>query len=114
MAKQHTDEETADVLNREGLCSGTGQPFTYEQVTRLRIAKQIPGYYDHLKEAGMVTCEEVMAATGVGEGTLRQWRRAGLLRAIRYSRKRWLYEFPSQEILSQHPKRQKAKRRTGN
>lgn len=114
LAKQHTDEEIADVLNREGLCSGTGQPFTYEQVTRLRIAKQIPGYYDHLKEAGMVTCEEIMAATGVGEGTLRQWRRAGLLRAIRYSRKRWLYEFPSQEILSQHPKRRKAQRRTGN
>jgi DNA invertase Pin-like site-specific DNA recombinase len=114
LTKQHTDEEIAEILNREGRCSGTGQPFTYEQVSRLRIAKQIPGYYDHLREAGMVTCEEIMATTGVGEGTIRQWRRAGLLRAIRYSRKRWLYEFPSQEILSQHPKRRKPQPQTDN
>jgi DNA invertase Pin-like site-specific DNA recombinase len=114
LAKQHTDEEIAGFLNREGLCSGTGQPFTYEQITRLRVAKQIPGYYDHLREAGMVTCEEIMARTGVGECTIRQWRQAGLLRAIRYSRKRWLYDFPSQEILSQHPKRRPAKRPADN
>jgi len=114
LAEQHTDEQIAEILNREGLHSGTGQTFTYEDVIRLRIAKRIPGYYDHLRQAGMVTCKEIMARTGVGECTIREWRRSGLLRAIRYSRKRWLYEFPGQEILSQHPIRRTARPRTDN
>lgn len=114
LAEQHTDEQIAEILNREGLHSGTGQTFTYEDVTRLRIAKRIPGYYDHLRRAGMVTCKEIMARTGVGECTIREWRGSGLLRAIRYSRKRWLYEFPGQEILSQHPIRRTARPRTDN
>ena len=114
LAEQHTDEQIAEILNREELRSGTGLTFTYEHVTRLRIAKRIPGYYDHLRRAGMVTCKEIMARTGVGEQTVRKWRRSGLLRAIRYSRKRWLYDFPGQEILSQHPKRRPARSRTDN
>ena len=114
LAEQHTDEQIAEILNREGLRSGTGLPFTDESVTRLRIAKRIPGYYDHLRRAGMVTSKEIRARTGVGECTIREWRRSGLLRAIRYSRKRWLYDFPGQEILSQHPKRRHARPRTDN
>ena len=114
LAKEYTDEKIAEILNREGLHSNTVQTFTYEHIARLRIAKGIPGYYDHLRRAGMVTCKEIMARTGVGEETVRKWRRSGLMRAIRYSRKRWLYEFPGQEILSQHPKRRPAKRRTNN
>ena len=31
LAEQHTDEQIAEILNREGLCSGTGLTFTYEQ-----------------------------------------------------------------------------------
>jgi DNA invertase Pin-like site-specific DNA recombinase len=114
LAEQHTDEQIAEILNREGLCSGTGLTFTYEHITCLRIAKRIPGYYDHLRRAGMVTCKEIMARTGVGEETVRKWRRSDLLRAIRYSRKRWLYDFPGQEILSQHPKRRPARPRADN
>jgi DNA invertase Pin-like site-specific DNA recombinase len=111
LAKEHTDEQIAEILNREGLHSNTVQTFTYEHIARLRIAKRIPGYYDHLRRAGMVTCKEITARTGVGEMTVRKWRRSGLLRAVRYSRKRWLYEFPGQEILSKHPKRRPARRR---
>jgi DNA invertase Pin-like site-specific DNA recombinase len=113
LAAHHTDEQIAEILDREGLRSGTGLTYTRDHVQHLRIAKQIPSYYDHLRRAGMVTCKEIMAKTGVGEDTVRKWRRSGLLRAIRCDRKRWLYEFPNQEILSQHPKRRPARRRTG-
>ena len=110
LAKQHSDEQIAEILNREKLCSGTGLTFTYVSVARLRVAKRIPSYYDHLRQAGMLTCEELMTRTGVGRPTICKWRRAGVLRAIRYSRNRWLYDFPDQEILSQHRKRRPAKR----
>ena len=110
LAKQNSDEQIAEILNREKLPSGSGLPFNWIRVAHLRVAKRIPGYYDHLRQAGMVTCEEIMKKTGVGRGTICKWRRAGVLRAIRYSRKRWLYDFPSPEILSQHRKRRPAKR----
>jgi len=109
LAKHHSDEQVAEILNRDQLCSGTGLTFTYVRVARLRVAKRIPSYYDHLRQAGMLTCEEIMKRTGVGRPTICKWRRAGVLRAIRYSRKRWLYDFPGQEILSQHRKRRPAK-----
>jgi len=114
LAEQHTDEQIAETLNREGLCSGTGLTFTREHVNRLRMDKQIPGYYDHLRRQGMVTCAEIMAKTGVSESTVRKWRRSGLLRAVRCDRKHWLYEYPDQEILSQHPKRRSPRRRIDN
>jgi hypothetical protein len=98
-AKAHTDEQIANRLNREGKRSGTGKPFTWETVYRLRCAKGMAGLYEHLHEAGMRSTEEITAQTGVAESTLRKWRKAGYIHAIRCDRKHWLYEFPTPQVL---------------
>jgi hypothetical protein len=98
-AVQHTDEEIAERLNREGMQTGTGQPFTYEAVSRLRRENGIDGLKEHLRQAGMRTTEEITQQTGIAENTLREWRKAGYLRAIRCDRKQWLYEPPTPRVL---------------
>jgi DNA invertase Pin-like site-specific DNA recombinase len=98
-AKQQTDEEIAARLNAQGKRTGAGRPFTYENVQRLRREKGIPGFKDYLRQAGMRSAEEITEQTGITESTLREWRRAGYLRAVRCDRKHWLYEFPNPKIL---------------
>jgi hypothetical protein len=98
-AEQHTDEEIAERLNREGMRTGAGLPFTHETVSRLRHAKGITGRKEHLRQAGMRTTEEITQQTGIAESTLRKWRKAGYLQAIRCDRKHWLYEFPTPQVL---------------
>ena len=79
--------------------TGTGRPFTYETVSRLRREKGIDGLKEHLRRAGMRTTEEITQRTGIAETTLREWRKAGHLRAIHCDRKHWLYEFPTPQVL---------------
>ena len=49
--KQHSDEQIAEILNREQLCSGTGLIFTYLRVARLRVAKRIPSAFRFFSSA---------------------------------------------------------------
>jgi hypothetical protein len=79
--------------------TGTGQPFTYEAVGRLRRDKGIDGLKEYLRQAGMPTTAGITQQTGIAESTLREWRKAGYLRAIRCDRKQWLYEFPTPQVL---------------
>jgi hypothetical protein len=98
-AEQYTDEEIASRLNQEGMRTGVGLPFTDETVNRLRRAKGIAGLKEHLHRAGMRTTEEITQQTGIAESTLRKWRKAGFLKAVRCDHKHWLYEFPSRQVL---------------
>jgi DNA invertase Pin-like site-specific DNA recombinase len=108
LAEQNTDEQIAEILKREDISTGTGLPFTRERVQHLRIAKQIPGYYEHLRRSGMMTSREITAKTGISESTLRDWRRKGLLQAIRCDRKHWLYRPPTNELCRRAAKKRHA------
>ena len=108
LARDHTDDQIAEILNERGVRTGTGRPFTGERVDFLRRSRGIPGYYEHLRRAGRVTGEEIMTRTGISEGALRRLRRSGLVRAIRCDRKHWLYENPSEDLLAQHTRQRRS------
>jgi hypothetical protein len=98
-AATQTDEEIAVRLNAEGKRTGSNLMFTYENVHRLRKEKKIAGFGEHLRQTGMRTTKEITRATGIAESTLRQWRQAGYLRAVRVDHKHWLYEVPTAKVL---------------
>jgi DNA invertase Pin-like site-specific DNA recombinase len=107
LAEQHADEQIAEILTGEGLATGTGLAFTRERVQRLRIAKKIPGYHQHLRQSGMMTSREITAKTGIAYSTLCDWRRKGLLKAIHCDRKHWLYELPSNKLRQRATKKRR-------
>jgi DNA invertase Pin-like site-specific DNA recombinase len=107
LARDHTDDQIAEILNERGIRTGTGRPFTGGRVDFLRRSRRIPGYYEHLRRAGLVTGEEIRTRTGISEGALRRLRRAGLVHAVRCDRKHWLYENPSEDLLSQYTKQRR-------
>jgi DNA invertase Pin-like site-specific DNA recombinase len=93
-----TDTEVATRLNQDGFKSGKERSFTTRLVARLRRQFQLKSRYDRLREAGMLTEEEIAEALGVHFSTVRHWRNHGLLLAHPYNAKNeCLYEPPGDD-----------------
>jgi DNA invertase Pin-like site-specific DNA recombinase len=90
---EKTDEETALQLNKHGYKAGTGCAFTRLIVAKIRINYKLKSHFTRLREAGMLTESEIAEELGICTGTVKIWRRHGLLRARRYNEKNeYLYE----------------------
>jgi DNA invertase Pin-like site-specific DNA recombinase len=99
-----TDREIAARLNRDGFRSGKGRPFRTRTVTRLRRQCHLKSRYDRLREAGMLTEDEIATALGIHFSTVRAWRNHGLLLAHPYNAKNeCLYEPPGPDRPMKHP-----------
>jgi DNA invertase Pin-like site-specific DNA recombinase len=98
LLEQHTDANIALELNRLGLRSGMGGAFTRLIVMKIRLNYGLKDRYDRLREAGMLSQEELARALGICTSTVRRWHAHGLLRAHAYNDKnQCLYEPVGQE-----------------
>jgi DNA invertase Pin-like site-specific DNA recombinase len=75
----HTDAETAALLNHAGHRTGTSQQFTAPSVTSLRYDHNLPSHRDRLRARGLLTIGEIAQQLGVHPTTIRHWHTAGLL-----------------------------------
>jgi DNA invertase Pin-like site-specific DNA recombinase len=76
---EHTDAETAHLLNTAGHRSGEGKPFTASIVLDLRHAHRLPSHHQRLRAKGLLTIDEFAERVGVHPGTIKHWQRAGLV-----------------------------------
>jgi len=94
----HTHQEISAFLNERGLRSGKDQTFTTRYIARLQRNYKLKPRYDRLREAGMLTAQEIAQALGVNPKTIRIWRTHGLLQAHAYTDKGdYLYEPPGKD-----------------
>ena len=75
----HTDAQTAELLNQAGRTTGTGQPFTALSVLRLRQDHRLPSHRQRLRARGLLTPAEMAQRLGVHTSTIKNWHAAGLL-----------------------------------
>ena len=72
-------------------------------ITRIRKNYGLKSRYDRLRDAGMLTVDEMGVRLGVSAQTVKTWRCAGLLRAHRYSDKNeFLFEPPGDDAPVKH------------
>ena len=91
----HNYGEIASILNQRGLRSGVGLAFDSVSVGVVRRAYRLKTRYDRLRERGLLTLAEIAKILGVCKDTVKQWRRAGLLRGYAYNDiHQCLYENP--------------------
>jgi hypothetical protein len=91
----HPYPEIAAKLNEEGSHSGEGLPFTARIVARIQRSYGLASRYDRLRQAGMLTVEEIAKVLGVHPQSVTKWNRAGLLRGHAFNGKNdCLYEPP--------------------
>jgi len=90
-----TYPEVAAELNRLGLQSGEGKPFTARIVARLQRSYGLTSRYDRLRKAGMLTVEEMAAILDIHPQRVKIWNRHGLIRGHAYNGNNdCLYEHP--------------------
>lgn len=108
----HTVGQIAPLLNRRGLRSGEGLPFTANIVARLCRSYQLTSRYDRLRAAGKLTKSELAERLGVSTATIKTWRRHGLLRGHPYNDKpQCLYDPPDHAAPAKRQGRKLAERR---
>jgi hypothetical protein len=94
----HTEAEIASILNDRGHVSGEGKRFRARIVARLRRDYHMKKRYDRLRDAGMLTVDEMADLLGISTATVKVWRSHGLLRAHAYTDKNeCLYEHPGKD-----------------
>ncbi len=99
MALTKTNSEIAKELNQQQLRSGTGLSFTGRRVKVLRRDHDISGPYEHLREQGFLTAEELADRIGVHSDTVKKWGRKGILKSKSYNDRRMaLYEDPGENL----------------
>jgi len=90
---EHTDGQIALLLNEQGQRSGKDRPFTRLLVGQIRRGYHLKDRYQRLREAGMLTQQEMAEHLGISAATVHDWRRSGLLNAHACNDKnQYLYE----------------------
>ena len=95
LIEHYTDRQIAVILNERGLRSGENKSFHGRLVARIRRTHGLKPRYDRLRDAGMLTMEEMATLLGTCIGTVKIWGHHGLLRRHAYTDKNeFLYEPP--------------------
>jgi DNA invertase Pin-like site-specific DNA recombinase len=93
---EHTDAETAQLLNQDGHRSGEGKPFTARIVLDIRRSNNLPSHADRLRVKGLLTLTELADHLAVHSTTIKRWHHAGLLPSHKANDKNErLYEPPA-------------------
>ena len=98
----HTYDETANILNHQGLTSGWGKPFTVPTLTALCHSRNIPSHADRLRAAGMLTTNEIAAQLHATVPTIRRWYRLGLITGERIDGRGERLYHPDQQRPDRH------------
>jgi excisionase family DNA binding protein len=82
--------------------SGWGRAFNDATVRRIREQYGLKNRYERLRERGLLTLEEIAQRLEVSAGTIKRWRRAGLLQAHSFDRREYLFESPDADVPIKH------------
>ena len=112
LLNEHTDAQVAAILNERGLHSGTGESFRGRTIGDLRRSYGLKCRYERLREAGMLTVDEMAKVLGIGKGTVKEWHKAGMLRGnISNDKGVYLFEPPGPKAPTKIQGQKLAKRR---
>lgn len=75
----HTYHQVADILNQQGLTSGDGKPFTANRLHALCFTRNIPSRRQRLRDAGMLTLDEIAGQLHAHPSSIKRWYRLGLI-----------------------------------
>jgi DNA invertase Pin-like site-specific DNA recombinase len=94
LLNDHPEFKIADILTGRGMKSGTGQSFTPEHVTRIRITYSLPNRWKRLRKQGKLLARELSERLEISCGKIRRCRELGLLTAYEYKKGKYLYDDP--------------------
>lgn len=103
----YCEGEVADILNQEGLVSGTGSAFSAGIVYHIRETYGLRSRTARMRKQGYLTAEELAQKLGVTSFSIIKWARLGVLPSFNKDSKSRLYKIPDLSMidnLKQHLK----------
>ena len=98
LLNDHTYGEIANILNERQLRPGRGERFNARIVARIQKCYALRPRYDRLRQAGLLTLDEMAGVLSVHPATVKSWAAHGLLQARAYTDKpEYLYEPPGRD-----------------
>jgi hypothetical protein len=94
LLEDHTCAEIAEMLNRQGLKTGTGRAFTAATVDGLIHQRKLRSRQARLRERGYLTLPKAAAAWGISTSEVWRRRTEGSLAGVSYGVNRYVYEPP--------------------
>jgi len=99
LLEEHTEAEIAPILNKQGLKSGAGLPFTRKIVSLIRYSNGLPTRRKRLRNRGFLTRNEITDIMSITMIQLDECRKRAWVKASSFDSKRYLYERPSEEAV---------------
>ena len=87
LTDEHTDAEIADILNSRGLRPGVADRFSITIIYQLRMKYRLENRFSRLRRQGMLTLEEMTAASGLHPATVKDRATKGHLASSVYNDK---------------------------
>lgn len=95
LLENYTLKDIAAILNERGLTTGAGKPFSRTNVYFILKENELKDRFTRLREAGLLTAEEMARELDALPDSIRMWRRRGLLKGHKVNdRNEYLYEPP--------------------
>jgi DNA invertase Pin-like site-specific DNA recombinase len=112
LLNEYTDEQIATILNERGLHPGKGGSFRGPTIGNIRRSYGLKNRYERLRQAGMLTVDEMAKVLGIQDCTVKKWHKAGLLHGyVTDDKGVCLFEPPGRDAPTKIPGRKLAKRR---
>jgi DNA invertase Pin-like site-specific DNA recombinase len=103
---EHTDSQIAAILTGRNLVSGTGQPLYGRLIGQIRHHHQLRSHTQRLRDAGLLTLNEIGHRLGVSPNTVKTWRNRGLLTGrLANDKGEYLYQMPHSDLPRPRPGR---------
>jgi hypothetical protein len=97
---KHTDVEIAEILNARGLRPGVADRFSTSIIYHIRQQYRLESRFSRLRQQGMLTLQEMTAASGLDPGTVKKRATRGQLVSFVYNDKgQRLYEPPGEPAM---------------
>ena len=93
----------ADILNKRGMKSGTGQKFSLTHVERICNTYNLSTHLTRLRKQGKITAKELASRLGVSSVKIRRSRKLGILKAHEYREGHYLYDDPGVDVAIRIP-----------
>ena len=98
---QHTDAEVANILNKGGMVSGSGQPFKARTVFNIRRSYGLKSHYERLRDLGLFNLNEILKELKVSKRTVKKWADNKILTGYNCNDKNErVYEWPGDELIN--------------
>jgi hypothetical protein len=103
---EHTDSQIAAILTGRNIVSGTGQPLYGRLIGQIRHHYQLRSHTQRLRDAGLLTLNEIGRRLGISPNTVKTWRNRGLLTGrLANDKGEYLYQLPDTNLPRPRPGR---------